>query len=225
VAGVVPNEGQALPSGGMVLARGRFDDVKIDALMREHGADVEDYHGKQVLTARQQNGRPDGGLSLTFVEPGLVAVGSTSLVRNAVDLKSGGDNVTANTELMNRVRSLNGNAWAVGRFDALVVQGSWVPAGLASQIPPITWFAASSYIDSGLRGVVRADARDEEAANNLREVIRGFVALAKLQTASQPAVKSAVDSLDIQGTGTTVGLAFDVPGEAIDALGSQVRHK
>jgi len=213
----------AVPFGGVVLARGRFDDVKIEALMREHGSDVEDYHGKRILSAGKGEG-PRGGLSLAFIEPGLVAVGSTSLVRSAVDLKNGGDNATANAELMNRVRSLNGNAWAVGRFDALAAQGG-LPAGLATQLPPITWFAASSYIDSGFRGVVRAETRDEEAANNLREVIRGFVALAKLQTASKPAIKSAVDSLDIQGTGTTVGLAFDVPGEAIDALHSGARPK
>ena len=66
---------------------------------------------------------------------------------------------------LNRLRSLNGTAWAVGRSDALIAQGA-LPAGLASQIPAITWFTASSFIDSGLRGVVRAEGRDEDAANN-----------------------------------------------------------
>src|SRR5690348_7503855 len=31
---------------GMVVARGRFNETKIEALMREHGAEVEDYRGK-----------------------------------------------------------------------------------------------------------------------------------------------------------------------------------
>ena len=31
------------------LARGRFNDVKIEALMREHGAEVEDYNGKRLI--------------------------------------------------------------------------------------------------------------------------------------------------------------------------------
>ena len=33
----------------MVLARGRFDEVKIEALMREHGAHVEDYSGRRLI--------------------------------------------------------------------------------------------------------------------------------------------------------------------------------
>ena len=39
------------PGAGMVLARGRFDEVKIEALMREHGAHVEDYKGKRLIVA------------------------------------------------------------------------------------------------------------------------------------------------------------------------------
>src|SRR5919201_2851201 len=34
---------------GMVLARGRFNDAKIESLMRAHGARVEDYKGKRLI--------------------------------------------------------------------------------------------------------------------------------------------------------------------------------
>jgi len=142
------------------------------------------------------------------------------LVRNAVDLKSGGDNVTANEELMDRVRSLeNGNAWAVGRFDALANQAK-LPTGLAERIPPITWFAASTHIDGGLSGVLRVDARDETAANNLREVVRGFLALAKMEVGSRPELQSMVQTLQLGGTGTTVTLSFDLPSDLFDLLGT-----
>ena len=39
------------PGMGVVLARGRFNEVKIEALMREHGAQVEVYKDKRVITA------------------------------------------------------------------------------------------------------------------------------------------------------------------------------
>ena len=48
---------QPLPDGktaGLVVARGRFNEVKIEALMREHGAQVEDYNGKRVIENRQR---------------------------------------------------------------------------------------------------------------------------------------------------------------------------
>jgi hypothetical protein len=223
VVGVVPQQAQDAPFRAVVLARGRFEEAKIEALMREHGAAIEEYRGTRLLTAEPDR-RPAPSLSVAFISPALVAVGSTPLVKQAVDLKNGGDSVLANEELINRIRPLDGTAWAVGRFDALAAQGR-LPAGFAGQLPPITWFSASSYIDNGIRGSVRVDAPDEEAANNLREVLRGFVAFAKLQSGQQPAVKSAVDTLNVQGTGTSVELSFDLSDEAIDALASTVHHK
>ena len=43
-----PGGGGTSRGAGMVLARGRFDEVKIEALMREHGAHVENYSGKRL---------------------------------------------------------------------------------------------------------------------------------------------------------------------------------
>ena len=43
---------------GMVLARGRFDQVKIESLMREHGAEVQTYGDKRHDCRRRQ--RPAG---------------------------------------------------------------------------------------------------------------------------------------------------------------------
>ena len=77
-----------------------------------------------------------------------------------------------------------GNAWAVGRFDALGSHAR-LPDAVSSQIPAITWFSVSGHVNGGIRGIVRAEARDDEAANNLRDVVRGFLALAKLQTGAQ----------------------------------------
>src|SRR4051812_6495990 len=80
--------GDGVPGAGMVLARGRFDETKIEALMREHGAHVETYSGKRLIVADpngfDQNADPDaktparphGSFSLSFMEPGFAAIGS-----------------------------------------------------------------------------------------------------------------------------------------------------
>ena len=221
------------PGTGLVLARGRFDAVKIEALMRQHGAVVEDYKGTRIIVADvHPNGdtpiggdiRPSDSLSVAFIEPGLVGLGSTLLVRNAIDLKSGGDNVTANEEMMNLVRTLDsGNAWAVGRFDVLTSQAK-LPSELAERLPPITWFSATTHVNGGLSGVLRAEARDEASATNLRDVVRGFLALAKIQVGSRPELQAMLQSLQLGGTGTTVALSFDVPAEVFDFLGAAVKE-
>lgn len=204
-------------TAGLVLARGRFDEVRIESLMREHGAEVETYKGKRVIAYR--NTPPPAGdrVALTFVEPGLVAVGSGQSVRTAIDLQQGGESVTRNDELMNLVRSLDaGTVWAVGRLDALDAR---LPPRIASQIPPITWFSVSSRIDNSISGMVRADARDAEAASNLRDVVRGFLALARLQAAGRPEFQALMQSVELGGTGKSVSLSFSIPGEAFDAIG------
>src|SRR5262249_21895615 len=204
-----------MPSAGMVLARGRFDEVKIEALMREHGAHVEEYNGKRLVVGEamhdlnygDEKRRVGGSFAVSFVEPGLAAIGSTKLIKAAIDLHRAGNNpqaglesVTGNEELMNLVKSMgDGNAWAVGRFDALRSQAR-LPENVSSQTPAITWFAVNTHINGGIRGQIRAEARDDAAANNLRDVVRGFLALAKLQTNAKPELQTMIDSLAVGGT-------------------------
>ena len=110
------------------------------------------------------------------------------------------------------------NVWAVGRFDALTAQAH-LPQDVASRLPAITWFSIGAHIDGGIRGSLRAETRDEESANNLRDVIRGFLALAKMNAGSRPDIQTMVQSLDLGGTGKTVALSFTVPAEVFDAIG------
>jgi hypothetical protein len=205
-------------TAGLVLARGRFDAVRIESLMRDHGATVTDYGGVRLITGAASSAHPDG-LSLGFIEPDLVGVGSSALVRTAIDLKQGGRGATTNDDIMKRVRSLDaGDAWVVGRFEALASQGN-LPRGLAAQLLSVTWFAASVHLDGGLRGVLRAETRDEASASSLRDLVRGFLAFAKLQAGSRPEMQTLVQSVDLGGTGTTVTLSFSLPLEAFDLFG------
>jgi hypothetical protein len=209
-----------VPGAALVVVRGRFNDVKIESFMREHGATIETYKNKRMLLGRgSQPNAPS--MSLAFLEPGAIAVGTSDVVRHAVDLAAGSaGNVTTNPELMGLVGELEaGNAWAVGRFDVLTSQAN-LPAVMSQRLPAITWFSASARIDSGISGVLRADARDDQAAESLRDVVRGIVALGKLQASSSPDVQSALSGLRLGGTGKTVSLAFDLPAASLDALGS-----
>jgi hypothetical protein len=242
VACLYPDRDSSTKGAGMVLARGRFDEVKIEALMREHGAHVETHNGKRVVIADQNaiadlDSNPGDtrvmrharaqSFAVSFMEPGLVAIGSTQLIRSAIDLHHAGNNpqtglqsVTGNEELMALVRSMDdGNAWAVGRFDALGSHAR-LPEAVSSQIPAITWVSINGHVNGGIRGVVRAEARDDEAANNLRDVVRGFLALAKLQTGAKPELQMMMQSLELSGTGKTVALSFTVPAEVFDLVGA-----
>lgn len=194
----------------LMLARGRFDAARIESLIQEHGGVVEEYAGKRVLTQTEKQ------FSVAFVEPTLVAVGSPEAIHRAIDTKGSAANVRGNADVMRLLRDVdNGTAWAVARFDAIGPRWS---GALPSQLPPINWVAMTGHIDGGVRGTMHAETRDEASAQNLQDVIRGMMALARLQVAQHAEFAALVDSLELSGHEKTVTLGFSVPAEVVDSL-------
>ena len=205
----------------IILARGRFDANKLETLAVQHGGQVEQYQGKKLVTH-------DGGreqLAFGFMEGNLVAIGSIGTVRKAIDAGRENRNVMSNNDVMRLVAELDSsNAWAVGRFDAIANEAR-LPSEVRSQIPSIAWFSVAGHVNGGVNGVVKAETRDEAAAQNLRDVVRGFLALAKMQAGTKPGMKEMADSLQLSGEGKTVALAFTIPNEFFDALEAMGKKK
>jgi hypothetical protein len=135
-----------------------------------------------------------------------------------VDRTAGGSNVQGNAELMRLVGEMSGQSmWAVGRFDALSAQAT-LPAEVTERIPPISWFSASGRVNGGLSAVVKAEAKDEQAADNLRDIVRGFVALAKMQTSGKPGIQKMLPDVQLSGDGKDVAISFAVTNEMLDAF-------
>ncbi len=207
----MPEETEGQPP--LVLARGRFDQVRIEGLVIGQGATVEDYKGSRLVVQSEKQ------FAAAFLEPGLVAIGGPAAVRAAIDAKAAASSVRNNSEVMRLVRDIDdGDAWVVARFDALT--GNKLPAEVASQLPPINWFSARGFVDTGLQGQVRVETRDDASAQNLQEVIRGFMALGRLQSGQHPEMAEFLNSVQLSGEGKTVSVSFSLPSEMIDALGA-----
>jgi hypothetical protein len=160
-------------------------------------------------------------MGITFLDPNLVALGTSSALQKVIDLRLGtGSNVRTNNDLMKMIEGVDsGNAWVVGRFDVLSKQAH-LPAQVQGQLPQITWFSATGHVNGGVSGTVSAEARDEEAAKNLRQVVAGFIALAKMQAGSNPQLNTLAQSVILNNdSGTTVSVSFTVPASVLDLLG------
>jgi hypothetical protein len=221
VAALASDTEQARP---LVVARGRFNDTQLEGLIREHGGTVEDYKGKRLVAAPagEHPGHPGiatDHLVLAFLEPGLVAFGDGAAVRTAIDAQLTSHSVTSNNEMMELVSDIgrNNNAWAVGRFDLLAAQAK-LPTEVSRRLPAVKWFAAAGHVNGGVSGSLRAEARDDAAGENLRDVVRGFLALARMQSQADPRTAGLVDSLHLSGSGKTVALSFSIPAEILEMI-------
>jgi hypothetical protein len=219
VAAVMPGAAGATDwspeKGLLVIARGRFEQSRLEALALEHGGKVEEYQGKRLLTHVKDSGEAD--VAMGFIDAEIIAFGSSAAVKKAIDAGAG-NNITSNLDLMRQINDLESNTtWAVGRFDAIANSAS-LPSEVQAHLPAIQWFSAAGHINGGVSGVFKAEARDEAAAQNMRDVVRGFLALAKMQTTDHPELQSVVDSLQLSGEGKNVALSFTLPTELFDAL-------
>jgi hypothetical protein len=205
----------------LVLGKGRYDPARLEALAIQHGAQVTDYEGKRLLTHTE-----DGDdVAVGFVEADLVAFGNLAMVKASIDARRDNRNIVSNNDMMKLVNELDdANAWAVGRFDAIAQQAN-LPSEIQAQMPQITWFSAAGHINGGVSGQFKAEARDEESAKNLRDVLGGFLAMARMQAANKPAMQQLADSLIVSGDGKNVALSFSIPTEVLDVLESLAKSR
>jgi hypothetical protein len=220
----------------VVVVRGRFNTTQIEALLRQGDGTVDEYKGIRLVTAGNKgsdsvdadsgviprdNPSVDGNhkFAVAFLEPGLLAVGPVDGVKRAIDAKDSGQNVTTNSELMAYVNDIRGgqSAWAVGRVDALK-QTTEIPDQVMQHLPAVQWFALTTRINGGVTGSIRADTVDDLAAENLRDVVRGGLAMGRLVSGNDQNMKMLLDSMQLSGTGKTVSLTFHVSPEMVDAL-------
>jgi hypothetical protein len=219
VAGFLP--GEPAQKGAIVLVRGRFDASKIQGVAVEHGATVEDYRGKKLIRfeGHGQTAGSGGSGALAFLESGLVAMGDLNSVKRAIDTGATHDDVTKNADLMKYVADVDAtsNAWLVGRFDA-ISQSANLPEDVKAKLPAVQWFVVNARVDGGVSGTIRADARDDQAGENLRDVVRGGLAAAHLMAGKDTRLDTLVDSVQVTGTGKTVAVSFSVPPEIFDII-------
>ena len=232
VACMIPNQaGDDEHGSGFAAVRGRFDNTRLEGLLRQHGGTVEEYKGIRLVHLVRPHGDDHPGDTdskrgvLAFAEPGLLLVGDEAGVRHAIDQRASGSTAVSQPALMDLLRQVDSGAtaWAVGRADALTKRAS-LPPGVQAQIPAIEWFTVSGHIDGGVRGTLRAEARDDESAKNLRDVINGALALGRLQATQKPEFQSLLNSLQLSGQGKSVSLSFTLPDELFELLAQRPKR-
>jgi hypothetical protein len=201
----------------LVILSGRFDQERLESLAVEHGGTVFEYAGHKLVATTVGNSR----LAMAFVEPGVLAVGSEALVLEAIDLADGGDNVTANARLMTLLSMVDpgSNAWAVGELDRPGAD-AWMPEGLDPRALRVTAFSVAGRVNGGIRLRLQVETPDEAASQNLRDILQGFIALARMQADAQPEVAGILDTVQLRAAPGEhfVSLSMTLPSATVEWL-------
>jgi hypothetical protein len=220
IVGGFSGTGMPSASGAIVLLRGRFNQAKLEAVGTQHGAVFEDYKGKRLMVSPAE-GKMLGGerACVGFVDKGLVAMGELSAVKRAIDAHATSDNVTKNADIMKFVADVAGtsNAWAIGKSDQ-ATKAAGLPQMVSDQLAAVQWIGLSAKVNGGVSGILRAEARDDKAAEDLRAVINGGLAAAHLVAGKEPKLDGLLNSLQLSGSGKSVALAFTLPPEVLDLI-------
>jgi hypothetical protein len=78
--------------------------------------------------------------------------------------------------------------------------------------------AAKANINGGVKLAIRAETGDAAAADQLRDLVRGFIALGRLQAGSKPELENLLKTIELSGTNKTVRLSFALPADTVRAL-------
>lgn len=204
-------------AGAIVIIRGSFDEGRIETLIRSHGGTVDDYKGRRMLVSPDRE-----SMSLVFPESGLAMFGTAVSLKRAIDTAAGRENVTSNDELMRLVGQIDGGgntAWAVGNLDA-VTQSPSVPQQVKDQMPGIKWVAVAAHVNGGVTGLLRAEAKDDKAAADLRAVVNGAIAAGRLVGGKDARLDALFNSVQVAGSGKDISVTFSVPPDVLAMVGA-----
>src|SRR5690606_40384235 len=95
-----------------------------------------------------------------------------------------------------------------------------IPAEVSSRMPGVVCFASTGSFNGGIHATLRAEAREDQPAEYLRDIVRGGLALIKMQS-GDPQFAALANSIRLEGSGKTVSVSFSVPAELIDLLLTQ----
>jgi hypothetical protein len=220
VFGGTPPGGAARESG-LVVAIGRFDRAKISQVIETEKKGVTSKN-LQGLTVYLFSEGQRGASALAFIDDRTLVMGSQAAVEAAILSQSqGGKTLKQNASIMALLEKVRPDAtfWAVGDQNLFQNMPKNVPGpGGQITLPGLRSLTVAGDMDPAVALEITGETIDDAAAKNLADVVRGFVALAALQSGQKPELKELASSISVTTEANQVRVNARVPYELLDAL-------
>jgi hypothetical protein len=221
VAGRAATKGQ---EGGLLIVSGRFDRTKLSRAIETEtrGVTAKNHEGTTIYLFRE--GAASGARAAAFLDDDTLVLGSAESVEATVTNHARGEApLRSNAGLMALLETVKPGAtfWAVGDQSVLSRLPLRIPApggeGAVS-IPPLKSVVVTGELDPLVALEMTGEASDAKAAQNLADVVRGFVALASLQASQRPELKELASAVSVTTEATRVHVNLRLPYELLDSL-------
>jgi hypothetical protein len=226
VAGRKGTGGKRGDGDGVVIVVGTFDRDKVSrAIETSHkGAASTKYHGAPVYVFEEARAGRKGG-AVAFLDDHTLVMGSRVGVEQTIDARSGeGLGLRSNaamTALLESVRP-GSTFWMVGDQSVMAHMPKGIPApggeGQSMTLPQLKTVVVTGDLDPMVSFEATGEAADDAAAQNLADVVRGFVALASLQANQKPELKQLASGVSVTTDANKVRIAARFPYELLESL-------
>ena len=122
-------------------------------------------------------------------------------MQRAIDAQLSAHSITSNNEMMDLVDRHRADEQRVGGGPLRPHRqpGEAARRDCAARFRPVKWLAVAGHVNGGVSAQLRAEANDDQAAENLRGVLNGVISLARLQGQNDPKLTSLINSLQLTG--------------------------
>jgi len=205
----------------VILARGTFDQSKINALLSTKGGTKSFYKGVEIWTDGRST-KPDGCVAI--VDSSLAIFGKDLAVKEAIDRRSASGSALS-ADLQRRINEWSANdAWFIttASFAEMGInkdgQNRVMPNGLSSDAIR----SASAGVRFAKDVMVSGEAltRSEQDAQALVDVFRFITSMIRLN-ADKPEASEALkiaETMQVTVSGATVKFSLAVPEEMLDKM-------
>jgi hypothetical protein len=198
----------------VAIAYASFDKFKVEQYLNDKQVQTETYLGRVIFHPRSE-----GGVCLV---DNLVIAGHTEAVKKVIErLAAPGESVLQNPGLLDSIKAIEAGSqvWAAGEFDTrLLPDQPEAPVQIAELMKSLQGGTYQMRIDQDVHVVATARFTDPEKARMTGDLLRGLIAVAKLQLSRQPDMIGLLDGVRVQESGLSMTVNFDVSGELLEKL-------
>ncbi len=199
---------------GLIIVQARFDKFKVEQFLKDKGKQPQAYLGQTVYA--------DGDGAFVILD-NVVVLGQLNAVKKAIDQMQLPGSLPLRGDLVSAIQTIEaGNqVWAAGDFSVndlsnLGVRG---PAPALEMLKSLRSGTYQMRVDTGIHARGIGNFADAESAKNITDLVRGALAIAKMQVAKQqPDFIQVLDGIQVSNSGLTLTVRVEESGELLKKL-------